>query len=57
MAKKKVLKCTDCVHYFNNECNHPSNKGVELRLRKEVERFIKPIEELNNGDCKNYEKP
>lgn len=56
MAKKKVSKCTECVHCFNNECNHPSNKGIELHARREIERYIKPISELNNGDCKNYEK-
>ena len=56
MAKKKVLKCTECVHCFNNECNHSSNKGIELHARREIERYIKPISELNNGDCKNYEK-
>lgn len=56
MAKKKIVKCTECVHYLNKQCNHASNKGVEIRCRKEFERFIKPVEELNKGDCKNYEQ-
>lgn len=56
MTKKKIIKCTECVYYLNKQCNHASNKGIEIRCRKEFERFIKPVEELNQGDCKNYEQ-
>lgn len=46
-------KCKTCK-YYTGECEHPSNKGIEIINRIEYPMYSQKAEDIKN--CKNYEE-